>query len=220
MNIYVFVEGERATKRLYKAWIPLVNKKLKPVDDLRELDLDNFFVFAGHGYPGYWDKIRSSIYDVNEMEKFDRLVIGVDSEEYSFEEKLNEVRSFVDGVGCRAKVLYVIQHFSLETWLLGNLQTFRKRPQDTELKEYIDIFDVHSNDPELLTGHNEKAWNRSQFAYRYLRAGIRDKYGRRESYNKHDPGIAKREEYFYQVKKRCEIASHIVSFRGFLDAFS
>jgi hypothetical protein len=34
MNIYVLVEGERASKRIYKNWIPYVNPDMTPIDYL------------------------------------------------------------------------------------------------------------------------------------------------------------------------------------------
>jgi len=79
---------------------------------------------------------------------------------------------------------------------------------------------VRKNDPELLPPNKEKSWNRSQFAYNYLRAGLRDVHpANRVSYTKGNPGIVTQEGYFYQVKKRYSDEQHILSFQGFLDAF-
>ncbi len=220
MNIYVIVEGEKAAKKIYKTWIPLVNPKLQHIDYLSALEQNNFFLLAGLGQPQFLDnRVEKAIIDVNKL-PFDRLVIAIDSEEMDFREKQLEVSERVSRIGCNVEVRYIIQHFCFETWLLGNKNMFRKKPKDRELLNYKALLDVRSNDPELLPPNEEKSWNRSQFAYHYLRAGLRDVHpGHRMSYTKKNPGIAARDGYFNQVKKRCLDEQHILSFQGFLDAF-
>ena len=220
MNIYLVVEGERATIKLYKSWILFVNKNLRPIQYVQEFDHDSYYVLAGYGQPGYWARVDHAIEDVNKIKEIDRLVICVDSEEKSYEEKLAEAKEHVERIKCRGEVRYIIQHFCQETWLIGNIHMFRKKPQDKELLKYLALFDVRTNDPELLTGNKENFWNRSQFAYHYFRAGIRDTCGNREFYNSHDPGIAAKEGFFYQVRKRHLDKQHISSFRTFLEAFT
>ena len=96
----------------------------------------------------------------------------------------------------------------------------RKKPQLPELLDYKKIYDVRSEDPELLPQADIGGRTRAQFAYRYLRAGLHDKYNGSKSYSKNRPGIAIKQSYFTQVKSRYEERGHIASFQGFLDAFS
>ena len=97
---------------------------------------------------------------------------------------------------------------------------FRRKTKDSELLSYRALFDVRNNDPELLPPNREKSWNRAQFAYHYLRAGLRDvDPANRVSYTKKNPGIVANEGYFNQVKKRYLGEQHILSFNGFLEAF-
>lgn len=219
MNIYVIVEGRTATKKIYKTWIPLVNQDLQHIDYLQDLEQNNFFILAGYGQSELLgDRVTTAIEDVNTL-PFDRLVIGIDSEDKDYLEKQLEVSDRVDRIGCNVEVRYIIQHFCLETWLLGNKNTFRKNPQDNELLSYKALFDVRLNDPELLPDNEEKSWNRSQFAYHYLRVGLRDVYGSRVPYTKKNPGIVARKGYFNQVRRRCLEEQHILSFQAFLNAF-
>lgn len=220
MNIYIVVEGEKASRKIYKTWIPFVNPKLQYIDYLTNLEQDNFFIIAGFGQSQFLnDRIEKAITDVNNL-PFDRLVLVIDSEEMNFQDKQSEVSERVDRIGCSVEVRYVIQHFCLETWLLGNKKMFRRKTKDCELRNYKVLFDVRKNDPELLPANKEKSWNRSQFAYNYLRAGLRDMHpASRVSYTKGNPGIVAQEGYFYQVKKRYSDEQHILSFQGFLDAF-
>jgi len=221
MNIYVIVEGESATKKLYKNWIPFVNTNLRHVDYLPDVTNDNFYILHGYGQPYFLERVERAINDVNNLQLFNRLVIAVDSENADPYDKQSEISNRVDRIGCRVEVRYVIQHFCLETWLLGNRQMFRRKLQDTELSRYVTLFDVRLNDPTLLPNNEEKAWNRAQFAYHYLRAGIRDAYrGKGTVYSKKNPGLVTGQGYFSQVKKRCLDEQHILSFHNFLDAFT
>lgn len=220
MNLYVVIEGEKAVKKLYQSWISYANKDLIPISDLREMKQNNVFILAGYGQPGYWGRVKHAIEDVNSLGNIDRLVISVDSEDCTYEDKLEEAKRIIAKNGCNADVRYVIQHFCLETWLLGNKTLFRKRPQDSELLSFMKLFDLRTNDPALLPGNKDNSWNRAQFAYRYLRASIRDIYGDRASYSKSNPGLAIGEGYFYQVKSTCLNNHHVESFQDFLTAFT
>lgn len=220
MNVYVVVEGEKAVKKIYKTWIPIVNPILRYIDYLNQLEQNNFFILAGFGQSQFLtNQIEHAIKDVNNL-PFDRLVLAIDSEDKSFHDKLSELTERVEGIGCNIQVKYVIQHFCFETWLLGNRKIFRRKTNDYELQKFRALFDVRKNDPELLPVNNERAWNRAQFALQYLRAGLRDVHpASRVSYTKRNPGIIATEGYFNQVKKRHLDDQHILSFKGFLDAF-
>lgn len=220
MNIYVVVEGERAARKVYKTWIPLVNPAMQYIDYLTQLTQNNFFILAGFGQSQFLtSQIENAINDVNRL-PFDRLVLAIDSEDLGFQEKLDELTERVDVLGCKIPVNYIIQHFCFETWLLGNKQTFRKKTDDMELQKFRAIFDVRNNDPELLPSNEERGWNRSQFALQYLRAGLRDVHpSNRISYTKSHPGIIATEGYFTQVKKRFTEDNQIISFKSFLEAF-
>lgn len=220
MNIYVVVEGEIATKKIYRSWIPLVNIKLTNVDYLENVIQDNFFILAGFGQPYILERVDKAINDVNKLTKFDRLVIGLDSEEDTYEEKYRQVKDHVGKTACRVEVRYIIQHFCLETWLLGNKSVIRKQPQDVELLQYKKIYDVRYLDPENLIAPDRLHLKRAHFAYKYLRAGIRDLTNNRATYSKRNPGMAKTPGYYAELKKRHDEDNHIKSFGDFINAFS
>lgn len=220
MNIYAIVEGEKATKKIYQSWISYLNNQLQPIDNLRDYRKNNYFIFAGHGQNEFPDKIVKAIEDVNNINVVDRLVVGIDSEDLPFDEKIVEVKRWVDKFEIRVEVKYIIQHFCLETWLLGNRTIFRKKPQDNELIGYINLFDIRINDPEYLPENKDEKLNRAKFAYRYLRAGIRDIYGNRKWYSKSNPGIALEEGFYNQVYDRYLRSNHIKSFKSFVEAFT
>lgn len=223
MNIYVIAEGQKGTKKLYRNWIPYVNSDLSCVDYIKDVQQNNVFVFFGRGQPEIWDRIQVAVDDVNTNEVFNRLVVAIDSEEMTFQDKLDEARSKLSQHKCRVEIRYIIQHFCLETWLLGISRVFRKKPRDADLIRYREIFDVRTENPELLPGETLNSWNRATFAYHYFRAGIRDTFGdgfkTRKSYTKHNPGFTVERDQFKQVLGRCNKRNHIQSFNTFLDAF-
>jgi hypothetical protein len=219
MNIYVVVEGEVGEKKVYKHWIPLVNPALSYVNHVSEIERDNFAIIAGMGYPQYFRVIEDAIEDVNAHANIDKLVIAVDSEEMSYEEKLDQVNKHISKIHCTVEIVTIIQYFCLETWALGNRVIIRPHPQNSKLREYKRFFDVRCKDPERLPGYQPEELNRSQFALKYLKRALREKY-RNLSYTKSNPEALLHNKYFQRVKERFEETGHIASFKAFLNAFA
>jgi hypothetical protein len=216
MNYYVVVEGERTEPLVYRNWIPFVNSKLRYVESIRQVSSNNFIIISGYGYPFYLEVIDGAIDDVNDSELFDRLVIAVDSEEMTFEEKLNEIENHLSKKKCKIPIRIIVQHFCIETWALGNKSIISRNIQDPTLLEYINIHNVVESDPELLPNYNDL--NRSQFAFKYLKKAINEKH-RNLSYSKDNVEIIANNSYFTKVRKRLYDTEHIKSFKTFLNAF-
>ncbi len=209
-------EGERGARKVYRSWINFVNPSLTYVDRVDEISHNSYVIYAGFGYPFYFQIIEDAIRDVNSYGNVDRLVIGVDSEDMSHQEKYDEIASFVNGSGCKAEIHIVVQHFCLETWALGNRIIFRRNPHSLKLRLYLQFFDVRMLNPELLPSH--EGTNRAQFAVKYLKAALNERYGNL-SYSKNDPKVLLNALYFERVKQRFYDTGHIPSFEAFLSAF-
>lgn len=162
--------------------------------------------------------IEDAIQDTNLYPAFDRLVVAVDSEEMTKEEKYTEIRGFVSCKPCLAEIRIIVQHFCFETWGLGNRKVIRTNPNSQRLREYKKIFDVRLKDPELLPPKPDEGLNRAQFAEKYLRVALNDKY-RNLTYTKSNPRPLAHAKYFAQLKKRVEDTNHIAGFADLLDAF-
>ena len=219
MNIYIVVEGEVGARKLYQHWVPLVNPNLIYVDHISLVVRNNFSILSGGGYPQYFDTIASAIDDVNSLNNIDRLVISVDSEELSFNEKSDEMFEFLSKFECKSEIKIIIQHFCLETWALGNRAIIRTNPQLPSLIRYRRFYNVRSRDPESLPPYDLEELNRSQFAAKYLRHALNDKY-RNLTYTKSNPRALLHNNYFERVKERYEQTNHIKSFCDFLSAFT
>jgi len=219
VNIYTLVEGEKGAKKVYEHWIPLVNSSLNKVDRIDDLASDNFVVYAAGGYPDYLTLINDAAEDIAATPNVDRLVIAVDSEDYSYNDKRAEIQTHVDNLVVGCDVYIVVQHFCFETWALGNRKFGPRNPINSKLISYREIHNVFQEDPEDLPPIPEKRLNRAQFAHKYLRAMINDRNSRL-TYNKNRPIPLLHDSYFNEVNSRMVDQNHIQSFDDFITAFS
>ena len=217
MNVYLIVEGN-GEKKVYAHWVPLVNPNLSVVNSLEEVQHNNLIIISGGGYPNYLDVIEDGIEDVVGNEQLDRLVIAIDSEEMSYEEKQKEIEQIVDASGEDLDYKIIVQHFCLETWALGNKVIVSRKPKNLQLQQYRSHFDVLDRDPELLPDYPIEDLSRSQFAARYLTKLLNEKY-KTLTYKKGNPQSLLHDMYFKRVKMRLETTGHIASFEDFLAAF-
>lgn len=219
MNLYVVVEGNSSEPKVYRNWIPLVNKNLKEVPYIQGVRDNNFLIRTGSGYPNLLGIISNAIEDIRLNPVFDRLVVVVDSEELTLQQRYAEIEKHIlaNAPTCLYKI--VVQHFCLEAWGLGNRKLGPRKPRSDELREYKKIHDVFTDNPEHLPGHPELELNRAQFAEKYLRSMIRDK-GNHLTYTKSRPDVVAHSSYFSELQNRLHQTAHIGSFQLLLDAFS
>lgn len=218
MNYYVIVEGESTEKKNYKNWIEYINPKLNYKTNIDDMVENDFMICAGYGYPCYMQIIENAIYDVNDNCNIDKLVVCVDSEDSSFEDKYEEIDNFIKLKSLIKPYSIVIQHFCVETWLLANRKVHSKNISNPDLRKYIKLFNTHKNDPELLPCLPQEELNRSQFAYKYFRLLVKNKY-HHLTYSKSNPSIVSDKSFYYQINKRFTTTDHIRSFQTLLNAF-
>ncbi|MDM8525337.1 hypothetical protein QUF80_18355 [Desulfococcaceae bacterium HSG8] len=216
MNIYIVVEG-LAERKIFPYWIKILKPELTQVFTIDEVIENNFYLISGNGFPSYYDYIKDAIDTINSTNNFDKLIIAIDSEDQSRQEKYEEVNAFLADKTCTAEIRIILQHFCLETWLLGNKRVGPRNPKTQELRTFKEYFDVFTDDPELLPDYPIKSLNRSQFAFLYLKKMLKEK---RMNYSKGVPKAICHPRYLEEVKRRHETSSHINSFGSFLDAFN
>lgn len=216
MNIYIVVEGV-AERKIFPSWINILKPELSQVFTLDEVIDNNFYLISGNGFPNYYDYIDDAIETINSTNKFDKLIISVDSEKQSKQEKYEGISAFLVDKHCTAEIRIIIQYFCLETWLLGNRKVGPRNPKTQELRNYKTHYDVFAEDPELLPDYPLRSLNRAQFAFLYLKKMLQEK---RMNYSKGSPKAVCHPRYFEEVKLRHHSTSHIGSFSSFMDAFN
>ena len=217
MNIYLVVEGSVGEKKVYSCWLKYIDSRFNIVNSINEISTNSAYIIAGFGYPNYFDVIESAAYDVMDH-NIDRLVVAIDSEDMTYNEKHNEIETFIDNLNLNINYKVIVQHFCLETWALGNRIIVNRKPSNTNVRKYLKLYDVLTLDPANLPSYPEEGLNRAQFAEKYLRALLNDKY-RNLTYTKHNPSALLHDLYYKRVLERFNNTGHISSFNDFLTAF-
>lgn len=218
MNIYIVVEGASTEVKVYRKWIPLVNPDLVEVYDMDDVVANNFYLVSGGGYPYLFRVIKHAVEDIRLNQQFSRLVVSIDSEENTFEEKNTEINDFIQSLNPTTEYRIIVQHFCFEAWALGNRKFGPNKPKNAKLRAYKLLHDVMLQDPELLPALPSEELNRAQFAGKYLKLAIRDKAGH-VTYSKSKPDVVAHPSYFEQLNRRLKETNHIPSFQTFLHAF-
>ncbi len=217
MNIYLVVEGKRSEPKIYRQWIRYINPEYTIIDYFQDVKENNVYILTGGGYPSYFDRIKAGANDVSKHPLYDMLVIAIDSENMSYEEKRNEIIKETKLDSYKIEYKIIIQHFCLETWGLGNQSIVPRSSTADQIRKYRNIFDVLTSDPELLPPLNEDV-NRAQFAEKYLKALLAETSPKLR-YSKRNPSALLQEDYFDKIRSRFYDTGHIKSFEDFLKAF-
>jgi hypothetical protein len=218
MKAYLVVEGKMSENILYPKWIKYINDELKVVSKIEDVVENSIMIVTADGYPHYFEIIENGVKDIVQFDIFDKLIVAVDSEDFSYEEKFNEINDFLLGLKVPIEYNIIIQHFCIETWALGNKKIYQRNPQNLKLRSYQKLFNVARDNPELLPAFEKENFNRAQFASKYLNLLLQEKYNRL-SYKKGAPNVVGEKYYFEQLIKRYD-KGHIQSFGKFIENFS
>ena len=213
------VEGKVVEKSVYKVWVPEIRNDLTYVAHPSELINNNFTIVSGNGYPSYFETIKDAIGDVSSSAVPMRLIVCIDSEEMTLNDKYLEIDDYIKDVGPPQDYRIVVQHFCFETWALGNRKIPSRNPKNPKLQRFRKLHDVLKKDPEEWPGLPSEGLNRSQFAEYYLQLILNDRY-KRLTYSKSNPHVVAHAKYFEELKLRRADTGHIKSFEAFISAFS
>jgi len=170
MNLYFLVEGRRTEKKVYPQWLAVLAPQLIQIKNARDVDSNNFFLFSGEGYPSILNHLRNAVTDVNAIGKYDFLVVCLDAEETSIKERKECINLYLSENHInlkKAQLIIIVQNPCFETWFLGNRKIFKRHPESNLLKEYIDFYNIQTEDPELMPS-KEDFTTKAQFHHDYL----------------------------------------------------
>lgn len=219
MNLYFLVEGRRSESKIYPAWLsfslPEYTRVIKPEDAVD----NNYYLISGEGYPHILHHARQASETISGLEvKYDWLVVVLDSEESSVEQRMTEVNRVLEKFPLPefAQHHVIVQHRCIETWLLGNRRVYSRFPQSDILKKYQGFFDVSKSDPEEMKIPPFFSGTTAMFHAAYLKETLRDKTKKNSTYTKRNPGQTTEKAYYDELVRRYEETGHIVSFRSLL----
>ncbi len=218
MNLYFLVEGRRTEKKVYPQWLSTLLPELSEVKNAFLIEKNNYFIFSGNGYPSLLNNhLRNSIEEINLINKFDYFVICLDADEYTAEERKNEVLEFIKKykivLNSNTKLIIIVQNRCIETWFLGNSKVCKRNPDSKLLQEFISFYNVSINDPEQM-GKLNGYETHTDFHETYLSEMLAE---RNIQYTKKNPRGVTEPDYVYQLIKRANESDHIQTFKHFLD---
>lgn len=216
MNYYIVCEGERTEPIVYRKWISILDSSLVEVNSFLELQNNNFYILSGCGYPNYLSIIKNSIFDIVDNKITAKLIIIIDSEEFTFDEKNTEIRNFLFEVNSSFfDYEIIVQVPCIEAWGLGNKRFISNNPNSSELNNLLNHYNVRNQDPELILKYDE--FNKAQTSQYYLKEAAKEK---NQSYTKNKPNILLEESYLKSLKRRYESSGHINNLKKVFDIFA
>jgi hypothetical protein len=197
LNIYFLVEG-KTEKKIYSQWISHLLPELKRVYSFDDADDHNYYLFNCGGYPQILNDIPKAAEDIRHCGKYSYLVVCLDADESTVEERKKEVIEKLKPGEMNAQLVVIVQNRCFETWFLGNRNVYSRNPQDEFLRVYNNFYNVSRKDPESMP--NFKGFNKiQQFHKDYLKRMLAE---RGISYTKANPRGVGESRYVKELKKR------------------
>ncbi len=242
MNCYFVFEG-KTEQIVCQKWFSVLLPHLTEVDSYDAVYANNYHCESNMGVPDCYNTVAIAIQEINEVPKYDYLVLFTDADRFTVAEKEAEAHQKIGEqlsnmpfkkLPDNCKLEIVVQQVCIETWFLGNKKMFVRNPQSSEiLKKYIEYFDVSEHDPENLASEFEQDEKNSKeiFGYKtkakfhegYLKEIFKEKYNEngasaRIAYIKERPKEVQEAYYLEQLRERIKInPTHLRSFQAFID---
>lgn len=223
MNLYFLVEGSRTEFEVYPAWLSHLLPGFRRVMSPDLATRDSYYLVSGEGYPSILNvHLPNAVKDVNSHARYDFLIVCVDADDFSPEGRMAKVQEIVEasqrnrqsGWTLRhAKLHFVIQNRTIETWFLGNRKMISDAPQRDRLRKYLEFHDIRVLDPERMRLYPEFD-RHADFHHDYLKEVFRD---RGMTYKKNNPGHVIDRSYLDQLLLRISnFPEDLKSFQSFI----
>ncbi|MGG0887754.1 MULTISPECIES: hypothetical protein [Brevibacillus] len=219
MNLYILVEG-KSEKYIYSAWLKHLLPDLIQVDSPYLVDINNYYLFSCCGIPSIITDVPKAIEDMNEIGKFDYLLVALDADELTIDERRQEVIEEIRKQNSsfdESKLIIIVQNRCIETWCLGNRKVFSRQPQTQEFLECNSFYRVNSDDPELMGRDSRvsRTTTIAQYHEYYLRKMLSE---RNINYSKGKRSQAVQEtHYLNELMLRISETDHLASFKYFIE---
>lgn len=220
MNVYFLVEGKSTEKKVYPKLVDFIFEgQLNQVKQVQEAQNNNFFLFTANGYPRIFTEVlKNAIIDINTYENYQHLLLCIDADENSIEDRQEELREYLqqfeeEGVvlNSNCQLHLIVQNRCIETWFLGNRKVYKSNPDNPQLIEYQSFYNVKENDPELM-GCPTLFDLHAPFHLEYLKAMLAERNIR---YSKNFPRDVAEKHYIKELINRAEETKAIASFHHF-----
>ena len=126
MNLYILVEDGKSGHKIIDHWIPLLLPTLTRAPNIQEMTDNQYVIYSGLGYPRILGTDRTSpsknvlgqtIETINEIKKFDYLLIFLDGDDEGVEKRIdivtNKISHYPEPLSC--PFIIFVQNKCLET---------------------------------------------------------------------------------------------------------
>ncbi|RKZ72269.1 MAG: hypothetical protein DRR19_32155 [Candidatus Parabeggiatoa sp. nov. 1] len=230
------VEGEKTEVNIYSKWLKYLFPQLNFVTKPEDMTINCCRIVAGYGMPNRvcrsrannaFSRLEACLNDIKTYGHIDHFFICVDSEEFGYQERFNEIETQLNiaksqvGIDSSINTEFhiIIQHCCIETWALGNARLPNESTRlhnSSKLADFQAFYNVLIDDPELMLccPPNHSFSRKARFHSKYL-AELLKEYGL--SYKKNDPKYVGEKKYLEALKERCMNTGHLASLKVFLD---
>lgn len=95
MNLYFLVEGKQTERKVYPKWLSILSPQLTQITFAKDVTKNNFYLISGEGYPSLLHHLKNAVEEVNEIGNYDFLIVCLDAEETSIEERKATIIDFL-----------------------------------------------------------------------------------------------------------------------------
>jgi hypothetical protein len=218
VNLYFLVEGT-TERKIYPKWLefllPGFTRVLSPGDAVSS----NYFLISGGGFPQLLDReVPNSAADIVNAGNYHYFFIVLDADEATIEEQRLEVQEKFDAFNiqlgdCQTEI--IVQNRCIETWLLGNRGKYQQYILRTDSRQFINFYNVHNDDPELMNKPGDLSATISHYHFNYLRHLL---HSQSILYSKRHPRSTSSPEYLQALQHRIQqTPTHLHSLQNFLN---
>jgi hypothetical protein len=220
MNLYFIVEGVTESK-VYPSWLSYLLPEFDRVKTVSKAESNNYYLITAGGYPAIYDNIlEPAIEEINDLNRYDYLVICLDAEENTVDYMQQEVRAKIQELSTtknlclkNTQLKIVIQNRCMETWFLGNSKIYSRQPQSQRLIEYTRYYDVSRECPELMGKYESEV--HAHFHGAYLKELF---VAKNMQYSKTKPRDVQEKYYLEELESRSQRqTNHLPTFQNFIE---
>lgn len=223
MKVYFLVEGKRTEIKIYPAWLSYLVPQLTRIKRYDDPAPNSYYILSGEGYPSIiQDHIPNAIADINRVGGYNYLVVCLDADEGSVQDRIDEINSELVSKRISlttTELKIIVQNRCIETWFLGNRRIINRNATNLLLRRYLDHYNVRVDDPEIMPKYQGFSTH-AAFHFKYIKEIFEER--KKESnltgltYSKKDPGDAQTLAFLKQLITRVEDEpKHLISLQEF-----
>lgn len=222
MNYYFLLEDEKSFIKVFPLWLEHMGIEWRRVADIKDIEENTYVLQSGQGVTRLVTKILFDTIDtiMENPGKIDKLVVILDAEEISVEEREQQVYEKIKEKYNLEElsfeiVVFVCNH-CFETWLLGseNIYPSEEVDENSFFYPYYKHYNINTLDPENMPVPNCIDETIAQYHFHYLHELFRYKKIR---YTKKRPTYVTTKSYFEGIVKRVKNTGHVKTFQKFVE---